>query len=394
MNSQNNNPLWLKAGIIGSVWAAFEIIAGSFIHNLQIPFAGTMLSIAATFLLVSFLQIWKEKGIIIRAGIICALLKVVSPSAIILGPMVGIFMEAFIIEIFVFLLGRNIIGYMIAGAIAVLWSLIQKILFLLILYGADLIELVRSFYEYLVKISGIQSFPPVYLISGIAMLYLVSGMIAAIGGYLSGRKKPEPDYGKEIFFKPGSIKESIFQTNPDQHFSLPLLFLIIIGVACTLFFINNKMYLQGILMGAVFIVFCIKRYRNSVRHLKKPHLWIQFLLITLVATLVWELASTGQYFSVKGLITGLEMNFRALIIVFGFAAISVELRNPLVKSILNKKGLKELHQTLSFAFATLPSIIENMPGPAKIIKNKKSVISGLLKQSQNLYLQFEKQNQT
>src|SRR6056297_2951265 len=111
------NTTWLKAGIIGSTWAAFEIIVGSFLHNLQIPFAGTMLSATSVFLLISFVQIWKEKGLLLRAGIICALMKSISPSAVIIGPMVGIFMEGFLIELFLLVLGRNAMGYVVAGAI-------------------------------------------------------------------------------------------------------------------------------------------------------------------------------------------------------------------------------------------------------------------------------------
>jgi len=34
---------WLRASVIGSLWASVEIILGSFFHNIRIPFAGTIL---------------------------------------------------------------------------------------------------------------------------------------------------------------------------------------------------------------------------------------------------------------------------------------------------------------------------------------------------------------
>ena len=89
----NLSQQWIKAAVIGSIWAAIEIIGGSFLHNLKIPFSGTFLSMIAVFMLVAFSMHWKERGIIIRAGIIAALMKSISPSAVILGPMFAIFME-------------------------------------------------------------------------------------------------------------------------------------------------------------------------------------------------------------------------------------------------------------------------------------------------------------
>ena len=61
----------------------------------------------------------RENGLIWRAGIICALMKSISPSAVILGPMTGILTEALLVELSVWLFGKNIFGYLIAGALAV-----------------------------------------------------------------------------------------------------------------------------------------------------------------------------------------------------------------------------------------------------------------------------------
>src|SRR5664280_40231 len=103
--------IWLKASVVGSIWASVEIILGSFLHNLKFPLSGMILSFISVWFLISFLQIWKENGLIMRAGIICALMKSISPSAFILGPMIGIFIEAILIELFILILGKNLIGY-------------------------------------------------------------------------------------------------------------------------------------------------------------------------------------------------------------------------------------------------------------------------------------------
>jgi hypothetical protein len=149
-----NKPLsqtWLKASVVGSIWASIEIILGSFLHNLKIPLSGMILSFITVYLLISFLQVWKENGLIWRAGFICALMKSISPSALILGPMIGILTEALLVELFIFVFGKNLAGYMIGGAFAVLATLFQKLISLLILYGFDFIKILSDLYSFTVK---------------------------------------------------------------------------------------------------------------------------------------------------------------------------------------------------------------------------------------------------
>jgi hypothetical protein len=263
------NSLWLKAGIIGSSWAAFEIIVGSFLHNLQIPFAGTMLSAASVFLLISFAQLWNERGVILRAGIICALMKSISPSAVIIGPMVGIFMEALLIELFLLIMGRNVIGFVVAGAFAVLWSLVQKILFLLLMYGLDLIELAKSLYQYLVKLSGIDSFSSLYLIVGIVILYFVLGAVAAYAGFVSGKRYVNSKVKNQQVLQVNLNQKDAFQSVEAQQFSVLLLFLVIGTIVSSLYFVNKQMYWAAAGVGISFIVFCIVRYKNSTKYLRK-----------------------------------------------------------------------------------------------------------------------------
>ena len=114
------------------------------------PFAGTFLAFASVGLVIAFVQVWKDKGLILYAGLIAALLKSMSPSAIILGPMIGILSEALILEVFLLLLGRNLIGYLVGGALAVLSALIHKIVSLLITYGFDLVIIVDQLYKYII----------------------------------------------------------------------------------------------------------------------------------------------------------------------------------------------------------------------------------------------------
>ena len=148
----------------GSIWAAIEIIIGSFLHNLRVPFSGTMLAIMSVYLMIAFVQIWDDRGLIWRAGLICALMKSVSPSAVILGPMTGIILEALLLESFIRLFGRNLIGYLAGGAAAVLSSLIHKAAALLILYGFDLVRILGELYRFSIRQINLEGTDPVIVI--------------------------------------------------------------------------------------------------------------------------------------------------------------------------------------------------------------------------------------
>ncbi len=127
----NNNLLsdkWLKAAVIGGLWASVEIVIGSFLHNLRIPFAGTILASQGILILIAFNQVWKESGIIFRAGIITALMKSISPSSVILGPMIGIFMEAALLELLLYIFRRGLIGSLISNPALVISDIKYSVL--------------------------------------------------------------------------------------------------------------------------------------------------------------------------------------------------------------------------------------------------------------------------
>lgn len=374
ITSKPLKPVWLKASVIGSTWAAIEVILGSFLHNLKIPLAGTILSFISVWLLISFLQIWKENGLALRAGIICAILKSVSPSAIILGPMIGIFSEALVIELAIFIFGKNIIGFMFGGALAVLSSLLHKVVSLLILYGFNLVKILSDLYDYSVKQIGFEKVSPVFLLLIITAIYSAAGMVGAILGYIAGhrylRTKARSVSQDEIRLQPGNkvVSESV-----PERYSVIFLFVHLFSIVITLYLINSSYTIPSVIASVIYVSFCIFKYKNSLFRLKKIYFWISFLVITFVAAFLWNGFSQGAFFSMNGLIIGLKMNERAIIIVIGFAAISVELKNPIIKSLLYSRGLANLYQSTNLAFSALPFFIGNISKPAEGGKKLSSV---------------------
>ena len=391
-----NKPLktiWLKAAVAGSLWASVEIIVGSFLHNLRIPFSGAILSFVGVYLMIAFLQVWKEKGLIIRAGLICAFMKSISPSAIILGPMIGIITEALLLELFIFLFGKNLFGYIIAGAFAVFSTLLHKVISFLIMYGTDLVKIAGDLYHFLLKELNIPNVSPVYLLLIISAIYIAAGVTAAVLGYLAGKKYLEqrPTGGTIPDFVPGDT-DTYFSQTPGREYSVIFFFLNIVMVGCSLFLINSGYLLPALAVAILYLAFCIYRYKNAMRRLQKISIWIQFVIITLMAGLLWKGIAGEGIFSFEGLMVGLKMVFRAIILLFGFSAISVELKNPLIKSLLYKRGFASLYQSIGLAFSALPGIMATIPDTRDKVKKTMSSFPALFRKAEDLYSVFEKEH--
>jgi hypothetical protein len=63
MQQHTINEKWIKASILGTVWAASEIVFGSFLHNLKIPFGSNLLTAIGIIILVSTNLIFGTKKV-------------------------------------------------------------------------------------------------------------------------------------------------------------------------------------------------------------------------------------------------------------------------------------------------------------------------------------------
>jgi nucleoside-triphosphatase THEP1 len=384
------NSLWLKASVIGSFWASIEIILGSFLHNLKVPLSGTILSFISVFLLISFLQIWKENGLVLRAGIICALMKSISPSALIIGPMIGIFTEAMLLEFFIWFLGKNLLGYMAGGAFAILSALLHKLVSLIILYGFDFVKILNALYQFAVKQVHLSDPNPLHLVTLIVLIYLLTGILAAVSGYLTG-KKYMSSRGTSAMTKGIKIEyeEKTLFIAHEHGYSVFNLFLNTFAVIVGLLIINSERSVILWLIPLIYILYCVMHYKSSLNRLKKISLWLQFIIITAIAAFLMNGISGESMFSLTGLTAGLKMISRAVVVIIGFAAISIELKNPVVKSVLYGRGFASLYQSINLSFSALGSIISSMPESGSILRQTRTFMRGILSQAENLFKIFE-----
>jgi len=385
------NSIWLKAAVAGGLWASFEIIVGSLLHNLHIPFSGTILATFSIILMISFLQVWNETGLIWRAGLICGLMKSLSPSAVILGPMTGIMMEALFMDLIIYLIGRNMIGYILAGIAALLSTILHKLASLFILYGNDLVNIYVNLFRFLQKQLGLEEGNPKDLILGIIALYILVGAAAALAGNYLGRRAFRTHREVSSIAKPADPFASAWQdADPNQAFRFLLLFLHVIMIPALLLLINRfGLQFQSLIPAGLYLVFLLFYYKRIIHRLKKPFFWSQLVLMTLLAGLFWHPPEGTDLRLENGFLVGLEMSLRAVLIVSAFSGLSVEIRNPRVTKYLLGIGFGRAYAALSLAFNSLPVMLERSASLSSFLRRPFQAFSNMLMEAE-MWLQCYK----
>lgn len=389
MNKPDNSSdgisnIWLKAAIAGGLWASVEIIVGSLLHNLKIPFAGSTLASFGIILMIAFAQIWPERGLIIRAGLVCALMKSISPSAVILGPMIGILAEAILLETGIYLFGRNLAGYLIGGALALLSALIHKIVSLLILFGTNIIKIYLNIFHFASGQINMPNAEPITLIVYLVTIYLALGASAALIGFHIGKKAKKDNSVEQNYSTQIDQGKNFFITSPLQKFKIVLLFFHIVSIPGGLVLINYSSPLFYLPFFASYLTFCLVYYKGITGRIKKPFFWLQLLLIVLLAFLFWNyLSNQPAQNSYEGLWIGLEMALRAVFVVIAFSSLSIELRNPKIRNFIFRAGFRQLYLALNLSFSALPAMVTNLSSSKKAIRNPFLFFPLLLKQAED-----------
>jgi nucleoside-triphosphatase THEP1 len=379
MKSSNKlNEVWLKASILGTTWAASEIVLGSFLHNLKVPFSGNILTGIGLIIMISASYKWHDRGLFWRSGLICAIMKTISPSAVIFGPMIAIFTEAALFDLSVRYLGRTLPGFFIGSILAMSWVLVQRIINFIIFYGYNIVEVYNNlinFAEKQLQTGYDLTWYPVFLLLIINSLF---GIAAAIIGIRTGKSLSLGD-NTDLTLKKGQAQ--VFKTSDNSNdFSFSISWLIIdflVIIASLLSISYLPWYIWTVIILGIVIVWSI-RYKQALRQLSKPKFWIFFVLITLITSLAFSSRlSIGE-----AIYIGIQMNFRAAVIILGFSVLGKELYNPRIRNFFHGSYFRQFPLALDLSFQTLPFIVSNLPDVKTIIKNPLSTVRLLINQAE------------
>lgn len=377
--------VWYRAAALGSLWAAFEIVVGSFLHNLRVPFAGTMMATASVFLVTAAVQVWTERGLVWRTALVCALMKSVSPSAVLLSPMIGIFAEGLLLQLSLRFLGRSWLGCAVGGALAVSYTLLQKIVSLTVIYGFDLVRVFAGLVQFASRITGWQGLQPVSVLLALASIQGALGIAAGLAGwYIGGRVRLRNPDSLEDILQPEASQPR--QNDVGFHRSLLWLGALLLALPVGLWFTGAVPLPLSAPVVAAATTGILIRYRRTAGRLMNPRLWGEILLMALLSGLV--LGAAGGDIG-KGLLAGGRMALRAGLVVALFASIGVELTHPRILRLLSRGRLAVVHAAVQSAFQALPDFLASLPDLKEVLRDPIEVLARLFYRVDRWQQRFE-----
>ncbi|MFC2092220.1 hypothetical protein ACFLTD_05555, partial [Elusimicrobiota bacterium] len=134
--------------VFGVLWGLSELVLGTWLHILGIPFKGSMLAaIGIAIILIGYKYIPSEKKLVlIEMGMICAAVKFFSAGMV---PKPNIYLsiiaEASLVQIGISLAGYRLSGYMLAAAMAMMWPPFSRIIVGGLILGGDYLDLLGKY---------------------------------------------------------------------------------------------------------------------------------------------------------------------------------------------------------------------------------------------------------
>jgi hypothetical protein len=366
---------WREAAVLGSLWAAAEIVLGSFLHNLKVPLRGHIMTAIGVILLVAGHRRWPQRGLIWRAGLIAAAMKSVSPSAVLLGPMLAIAIEGFAMELATRLFPRRLAGYMIGGALAMSWTMTHRLLAWLMTYGGNLVTVYEQLVAFAERQLGHVPLGAWGPIVALAAVNVAAGFAAALAGW-SVAAAPPLAAGE-----PATVAPLRRRGNGRSAGTPPSLFaLAAVVVALPLgMLVLGRLSLAGaagVVAAAALVVWV--RYPSALRRLGRPSFWIGLALLTVLAGVVFVAEGSADGAPWTGFLIGLAMSLRAVFIALCFAVLGTELTNPRIREWMARRGAAPFLAALETAFAALPETIAALPPARVLLRHPRRAVGSLL----------------
>ena len=173
----------VTTAVFGALWGIVEISLGTVLKSLNVPMSGAVLAaIGLIAALVGRLFV-PRRGATLFIGIIAMILKLFSLGGVIIGPMVGIFSEALVAELVLSLGGKpRRLLFVAAGALGVLWTLLQPFVTGPLLFGRTLFVVWLDFVDMGSRLLGLNNSVILWIVVALAAIHLIIGGLA---GWLS-----------------------------------------------------------------------------------------------------------------------------------------------------------------------------------------------------------------
>ena len=133
---------WTTAALFGGLWGAAELSLGVLLSAAHVPLGGMVMAALGVVCLVTARRLHPAVGQSLAMGVVVAFLKVFSMGGMLLGPMVGILVEAEMVEIAFTGAGSSLPAAILGGAGALAWAPSWALLSGALLAGPEAVQAV------------------------------------------------------------------------------------------------------------------------------------------------------------------------------------------------------------------------------------------------------------
>ena len=224
------------------------------------------------------------------------------------------------------------------GALAVSWSMVQRMLNALIAFGPDVVRLYVEAYSFASRVAGrlaLRSFRP----DRDAHRRRVDESASRRQPWACaslGRPRGFRSAARAAGGAPGVAAAAPIVA--EGSWSLARFGLVSAGLLAGMAGLSVVPLWLGALYVAAFAAIVLRTYPRASARIRRPALWIELAAVMLLAGLLLGGVRHGAAGVVEGLHAGSAMVLRAVLVLFGFTAVSVELRNPLDPDAASNAG--------------------------------------------------------
>jgi hypothetical protein len=365
--SDQRRLFWANVAAFGALWGTVEITLGSFLHSLRVPLTGEVLASIGAGLLVSQRQILPRRGVTLATGAVACICKSVSPGGVILGPMVGIFFEAVLVELALLAWPRSRFGAMLAGFLAAAWALSQKVFTQVVIYGADLLRLYLAMLRETAKGLGIPSTVGWLVGASVVGAVFAVGATFGLAGRQAGRAAVRGLAGDERGDESAAIVAAMLtetgnevgrQSRSERQRTGRRWPMAVLALACVAGQVGGNVLYAAISLALWMAVLGIVD-RFALRRLWMPRFWAFTLFIGLASGLLLGKRETpvlGIPLSLAGLQAGLLMAMRGAFVLGLATWASRAVCQSDVERVLGRAGAAPLGTAIATAFSLLPAL--------------------------------------
>lgn len=183
---------WVTIGLFGALWTVVEMTLGSYLHVIFPPqantfLAGVVLGGLGVAVALTGRHFVPERGSVFLIGVVTALLKLLSPGGVRLGPSVAILVEGALMEAVLWLAWRpRRWAFVAGGALAVGWNLPHKFIMMRLLYGQGVLEVYTKMVQEGSRMLGLAPSAAWLILAILLLVYLIVGAIGGWGAWKLG----------------------------------------------------------------------------------------------------------------------------------------------------------------------------------------------------------------